>query len=133
MEAADLSAPDRLQQAYRAYGGGPEAVSELEAEQAVVDAYAGAASEVNAPHSFLARVGLIGGEDPDAQMALAAGRFTDGDLRGALEAIGEAQRLLAAAETGGLVRLISLALLLVVLATLAVVFFRRRASYTAAP
>jgi hypothetical protein len=131
MRSAGLSAPDRLQQAYRAYGGGPEAVRELGVERDVVDAYTDAAAAVNAPHSFFARLGLIGGADPEAQLALANGRFTDGDLVGALGAIGEAERILAAAEPGGLVRLLSLALVVVALAALAVILFRRRAAYTA--
>jgi hypothetical protein len=133
MEDAGLSAPDRLQQAYRAYGGGPEATDELEAETAVVSAYVAAGDRVNAPRSLFERLGLIGGADPAAQLALAQGRFTDGDLRGALGDIAEAQRIVAAAETGGIVRIVSLVLLVAALAVAALVVFRRRASYTAAP
>lgn len=131
MREAGLSAPDRLQQAYRAYGGGPESVRELGVEREVVDAYTDAAAEVNASRSFFARLGLIGGSDPEVQLALANGRFTDGDLAGAQRAIAESQRILAAAETGGVVRLISLSLVVIALAALAVILFRRRASYTA--
>jgi len=133
MEAAGLSAPDRLQQAYRAYGGGPEAVDELDAERAVVEAYVSAADRVNASRSLLERLGLIGGPDPAAQLALAQGRFTDGDLRGALAAIADAQRIVAAAQTSGIVRIISLLLVVVALAGATLIVFRRRASYTAAP
>jgi len=133
IERAGLSAPERLHQAYRAYGGGPEAVSELEAERAVVAEYRTAAEEVNRDRSFVERIGLVGGPDPEAQLALASGRFTDGDLRGSLEAIAEARRIVASAEMGGIVRLVSVALLLVVLAVAAVILFRRRAAYTARP
>ena len=133
MEGAGLSAPDRLQQAYRAYGGGPEASDELEAETAVVRAYVAAADEVNAPRSLFERLGLIGSADPAAQLAMAQGRFTDGDLSGSVAAITDAERLMAGAETGGIVRIISLVLLVAALAIAALIVFRRRASYTAAP
>ena len=89
MEEAGLSAPDRLQLAYRAYGGGPEATDELEAETAVVRAYVGAADRVNAPRSLFERLGLIGSADPAVQLAMAQGRFTDGDLSGSVAAIAE--------------------------------------------
>jgi hypothetical protein len=133
MADAGLSAPDRLQQAYRSYGGGPEAVSELEAEREVVVAYVSAAERVNAERSFLERLGLVGGADPQDQLDLAYGRFTEGDLRGAVDAIGEADRIVATAQTGGIVRLVSLVLFVLILIGLAVILFRRRASYTGGP
>ena len=133
MQAAGLSAPDRLRQAYRTYGGGAEAVDELEAERAVVDAYTTTAAQVNGERSFVERVGLIGGPDPAAQLNLANGRFTDGDLRGAIEAVTEAQRIVASAETGGIVRIASAMLVIVLALALAVLLVRRRASYTASP
>jgi hypothetical protein len=131
MEAAGLSAPDRLQQAYRSFGGGPEAVAELDAQRSVVEAYTATAGDVNGSRTFLERVGLIGGPDPAQQMTLANGRFADGDLRGSVEAITEAQRILGSAEAGGMVRLVSAGLVVLILAILAVLLFRRRA-YTAA-
>ena len=133
MEAAGLSAPDRLQQAYRSFGGGVEAHDELEAQRAVVQAYAATADDVNGARSFLERLGLIGGPDPAGRLQLANGRFADGDLRGAVEAITEAQRILGSAETGGVIRLVSAILVVVILASLAVLLVRRRASYTAPP
>ena len=133
MEDAGLSAPDRLQLSYRAYGGGQEAIDELEAETAVVDAYVAAAERVNQPRTLFERLGLIGSSDPGAEMALAQGRFTDGDLPGALDAVAEAQQIVAAAATGGVVRIISLVLVVAALAAVALIVFRRRASYTAAP
>jgi hypothetical protein len=133
MQAVGLSAPDRLRQAYRTYGGGPEAVDELEAEQAVVDAYTDTAADVNGERSFIERVGLIGGPDPAAQLNLANGRFADGDLRGAIEAVTEAQRIVASAETGGIVRIASAVLVIVLLLALAVLLARRRSTYTAPP
>ena len=133
METAGLSAPDRLPQAYRSFGGGSEATAELEAERSVVGAYAATAADLNAPRTFLERIGLLGAPGPAQQLTLANGRFADGDLRGAVEAISEAQRILASAEGGGMVRLISAGLVVLILAALAVIVFRRRASYTAAP
>jgi len=133
MEAAGLSAPDRLQQAYRSFGGGAEAQAELDAQRAVVEAYAATAADLNGARSFLERVGFIGGPDAAQQLTMANGRFADGDLRGAVEAISEAQRILASAEAGGMVRLVSAGVVALILAAAAVVLFRRRAAYTAAP
>ena len=131
MQDVGLSAPDRLHQAYRSYGGGPEAIAELEAERAVVDAYASAAEEVNRSQTFLERIGLIGGQDPADQLGVANGRFADGDLRGAIDAVSEAQRLAASAETGGIVRIASAAVVALLILGLAVLLVRRRA-YTGA-
>ncbi len=133
MEAVGLSAPDRLQQAYRSFGGGVEAYDELEAQGAVVRSYATTADDVNGARSFLERLGLIGGTDPAQRLQLANGRFADGDLRGAAEAITEAQRILAGAESGGIIRLVSAILVVLLLVAAAVLFLRRRASYTARP
>lgn len=133
MQAAGLSAPDRLVHAYRSYGGETDAQLELDRQRAVVEAYGATAADLNGPRTFLERIGLVGGPDPTEQFRLANGRFADGDLRGSAEAITETQRILASAETGGMVRLVSAALLGLILAALAVVLFRRRAAYTAAP
>ncbi|HEX7171223.1 MAG TPA: hypothetical protein VF365_01305 [Candidatus Limnocylindria bacterium] len=130
MQRVGLSAPDRLQQVYRSYGGGPESTAELDAERAVVDAYLVTAEEVNGERSFLERIGLIGGPDPAAELNVANGRFADGDLRGAIESIGEAQRIVASAETGGIVRIVSAVLVAVLVLVLAVLLVRRRSTYT---
>jgi hypothetical protein len=132
MVAAGLSAPDRLHQTYRAYGGGADAHAELSAEREVVDAYAAAAADVNAERSLIERLGLAGGPDPAAALALANGRFTAGDLTGSTEAIAEARRLVEVSGTAGLVRVASLALVMLVASVVAIVLFRRRA-YTARP
>jgi hypothetical protein len=133
MMSAGLAVPERLQQVYRSHGGGAEAVAELEAQRAVVRAYAGAAGTVTAERSFVERIGLIGGPDPAYSLGLANGRFADGDLRGAVEAITEAEQIVASADTVGLVRLLSALVVVLILLGIAVVLFRRRASYTAAP
>ena len=87
MERVGLSRPERLIQAYRAYGGGPESVDELDAEAAVVEAYAAAADRINERRSFLARLGLVGAADPASELDRANGLFADGDLRGAMASI----------------------------------------------
>ncbi len=133
MRDAGLAAPDRLQQQYRSYGGGPEAVAELDAERVVVEAYSATAMDVNDERSFIERIGLLGGPIPANELNRASGRFADGDLRGSLEALREAQTILASGETGGIVRLASAVLLAVVLLGLAVLLVRRRASYTSPP
>ena len=69
----------------------------------------------------------------EAQLNLANGRFADGDLRGSLEALTEAQRIVASAETGGIVRIASAILVVILVLALAVLLARRRTSYTAAP
>ena len=132
MQAVGLSAPDRLHQAYRSYGGGPEAIAELDAEGAVVEAYTSTAADVNGERSFLERIGMIGGQDPADQLSIANGRFAEGDLRGSMEAITEAQRIQASAETGGIVRIASAALVALLVLALAVLLVRRRATYTGA-
>jgi hypothetical protein len=133
LEAVHLPAPDRLQQAYRAYGGGAEAYDELGAERAVVRAYAAAADDVNAERSVIERIGLIGGPDPSAQLSQASGHFADGDLREAVDAVAEAERIVSSAGTAGWVRILSAVLLAVLVLALAVFLVRRRSSYTARP
>jgi hypothetical protein len=130
LEAAGLSAPDRLNQAYQAYGGGAEAEAELQAEREVAAAYTEAAEAANAERSLIERLGLVGGPDPEAQLALANGRFAEGDLRESLEAVAEANRIVELAATNGIVRIVSLGLVVMIAAVLAIVLFRRRA-YTA--
>jgi len=130
---AGLAAPDRLRQQYRSYGGGPEAVAELDAERVVVEAYSATAMDVNDERSFIERIGLLGGPIPANELNRASGLFADGDLRGSLEAAREAQTILASGETGGIVRLASAVLLAVILLGLAVLLVRRRASYTSPP
>jgi len=132
LEAVRLPAPNRLEQAYRSYGGGAEAVAELEAERAVVRAYAAAADSVNAERSVIERIGLVGGPDPSAKLNLASGKFADGDLRAAVDAIAEAEQLVASAATAGWVRVLSALLVAALALALAIFLVRRRSSYTAA-
>ena len=130
MADAGLSAPDRLHQAYRAYGGGAEAESELESERDVVEAYVAAAARVNAERSLIERLGLVGGHDPEKELAMANGQFTEGDLSRSIASIAAAERIMDQAATAGVVRLVSLLLLVLITVGLVIVLFRRRA-YTA--
>ncbi|MCA1587735.1 MAG: hypothetical protein LC744_03460, partial [Chloroflexi bacterium] len=130
---AGLSAPDRLHQAYRAHGGGADAQAELNAQRDVAESYIATAEAVNAERSLVERIGLIGSPDPAQQIRVANGRFADGDLRGSLDAIREAQQLLASAEPAGVARLASAGLIAIVLLVFAAILFRRRASYTSRP
>lgn len=123
-----LAAPTRLQQAYRAHGGGPTAVTELEAEAAAVEAYGSGLDAVNAPRSLIERIGLVGGPAPEARLAAANRLFADGDLSGAAKAIAEADRLIANAETTGALRLASLAAAVAIAVAAIVVLARRRRS-----
>ena len=134
MEAVGLSGGDRLQQAYRSFGGGVEAYDELEAQGAVVLSvrHDGGRRRRRALVPGAARPHRRDRSGPSA-CGSANGRFADGDLRGAAEAITEAQRILAGAESGGIIHLVSAILVVVILVAAAVLFLRRRASYTARP
>jgi hypothetical protein len=133
LEDVHLPAPKRLEQAYRSYGGGAEAYDELDAERSVVSAYAAAAETVNAERSVIERIGLAGGPDPSAHLSLASGEFAEGELRAAMDAIEQAERVVASAATAGWVRILSALLLAVLVLAMAVFLVRRRSSYTAAP
>jgi len=126
MDAAGLSAPDRLHEAYRTQGGGPDARAELDAHRAVVDAYAATLAQVNAERSLTSRLGLLGGPDPAQRLQLANGHFAEGDLRGATAATSEAQHILDGAETSGLIRLLSAGVVVLLVAGLVAFLLRRR-------
>jgi hypothetical protein len=98
-EAAGLSVPQRLRDRYRTAGGGDDARTELQAEAAVVDAYAAALARNAAQRGILERIGLLGGADPDDQLAEANRLFAEGDLRGAADLTAEAGTRLEQAAT----------------------------------
>jgi hypothetical protein len=95
-----------------------------------VEAYVAAAARVNAERSLIERLGLVGGHDPEKQLAMANGEFTDGDLSRSLTSIAAAEGIVDQAATAGVVRLMSLVLLVLITIGLVIVLFRRRA-YTA--
>jgi hypothetical protein len=138
IQAAGLTAPQRLRDEYQTGGGSPAARTELEAEAAVVASYGGARALATADRSPLEQVGLLGGDDPVAELAQAKVAFAQGDLIGAAELSEGAFDRLQRAGQDGLVRLASTAAVLVALLVLAVSLARRRrrahgSRYTAGP
>ncbi len=125
IQRAGLSTPDRLRQPYETAGGGTDARVELQAERAVVDDYQAVLDRANARHSFVQRIGLLGGAAPAELLAAAHGRFAEGDLRGAADATSEARIRLDSAETAGWLRLAS-AVLIVLVALAAIAYLMRR-------
>jgi hypothetical protein len=142
-EEAGLSLPQRLRDRYRTGGGSTEARTELEAEQAVVDAYRGALDRAVGERGLLERIGLAGGDDPDALLRSANAAFAEGDLRAAADAIEDAATRLEHARTEGLVRVVAALVVVVALVALAWTVLRRSrprplgdrpgSDYTAAP
>jgi hypothetical protein len=124
---AGLTTPNRLRERYLADGGGTDATTELEAERAVVDAYRAALIRSVADRPFLARIGLLAGPDPSALLVRANGAFADGDLQVALDEVRQADGLLEGAQTAGIVRLVSAAVVLVAGLGFAIWLLRRRA------
>lgn len=124
VETAGLSAPERLRAVYRTDGGGQAARTELQAEQAVVSAYRDTLADANREHNLVERIGLVGATAPGVLLARANPLFAEGDLSGATDAIGEAQRLLSGAQVAGLVRITSA--VAIVLALLALAWYLTR-------
>jgi len=140
---AGLTLPQRLRDRYRTGGGSADARTELEAEQAVVDAYRAALVASADERGILERIGMLGGPEPDTLLRDANGLFAEGDLRGAADAVDEARLALDQAGTQGVVRVGAAVILIGVLATLAWALARRSrprplgerpgTDYTAAP
>ena len=135
VEDAGLALPQRLRDRYATDGGGPEAREELDAEAAVVAAYVSVLREQEADPSFFERVGRLGSRDPSLLLADARTQFSQGDLAGAAASVEAARATLASAEADGIVRLASVAAVLLVLVAVAITLIRRRrgSGYTAAP
>ena len=123
---AGLTTPNRLRDRYLADGGGTDATTELDAERGVVDAYRAALVRSVADRPFLARIGMLAGPDPSALLVRANGAFANGDLQVALDEVGQAESTLEGAQTAGVVRLASVAVVLVAALALAIWLLRRR-------
>jgi hypothetical protein len=140
---AGLALPQRLRDRYRTGGGGTDARAELEAERAIVDAYQSTLEASAAERGILARIGLLGGAEPDALLRDANALFGEGDLRAAADAIDDASLRLEHAETQGLVRIGAAVVVIAALVVLAWALTRRNrtrplgeragSDYTAAP
>jgi len=132
--AAGVVPPDRLRERYLAVGGGAEAIAELDAERALVDAYVAVERRAAAQGGVLDAVGLFLADDPKQLLADAADSFAAGDLRAAAGSLDRLELQLNRAPTDGAVRLAG-AFVVVALLGLAVgVTLRRRSGshYTAA-
>ena len=130
IEAAELTAPDRLAAAYRNHGGGEEAWAEIDAERAVVAAYADATASIDERLDPVARIGLLMGPGPDERLAAAATGFAAGDLRVAADELAGLNKDLATATAGGLVRLLGVVVALGVAILLGSMAMRRRRTRT---
>lgn len=132
--AAGLVAPDRLRDRYVVAGGGAEAAAELEAEEALVDAYATIQERTLAPRAPLDAIGLLLGDDPRQLLAEAADSFGQGDLRASVGALDRLELQLDRATSDGSVRLAAAGVLLALAGLGIAVALRRRSGshYTAA-
>lgn len=130
IEAAGLTAPERLSAAYRTHGGGGEAWIEIEAERAVVNAYDEAADAVAAGVDPVARVGMLMGPSPEERLATAAADFAAGDLRAAADELAALNQDLDTATAGGLVRILGLIVAVAAAVLLGMTALRRRRTAT---
>lgn len=132
--AARLAAPDRLRDRYVVAGGGAEASAELEAEEALVDAYAAMKNRTLAQRAPLEAIGLFFANDPSQLLAEAADSFRQGDLRASAAALDRLELQLDRAPSDGAVRLAAVGVLLALVGLGIAVTLRRRSGshYTAA-
>ena len=138
IHAAGLAVPDRLRDQYRTGGGSNAAREELDAERDVVTSYASARDLMAKPRGPLERIGLLGSDDPAAQLDEAQVAFAEGDLVGAGDLSSVALNGLQDAGRDGLVRLVSGVVVLVLLIAGTIWLVRRRRQsridgYTGAP
>ena len=134
VSAAGLVPPDRLRDRYLAAGGGAEASAELDAEEALVDAYSAMRKRTLTGRAPLEAVGLFLADDPKQLLAEAADQFAQGDLRASAAALDRLGLQLDRAPTDGAVRLAAAGVLLALLGLGVAVTLRRRSGshYTAA-
>jgi hypothetical protein len=134
LSAAGLVPPDRLRDRYLAAGGGAEASAELEAEEALVDAYIAMRKRTLAGRAPLEAVGLLLAGDPKVLLAEAADQFAQGDLRASASALDRLGLQLDRAPSDGAVRLAAAGVLLALIGLGVAVTLRRRSGshYTAA-
>jgi len=134
LSAAGLVPPDRLRDRYLAAGGGAEASAELEAEEALVDAYIAMRKRTLAGRAPLEAVGFLLAGDPKVLLAEAADQFAQGDLRASASALDRLGLQLDRAPSDGAVRLAAAGVLLALIGLGVAVTLRRRSGshYTAA-
>jgi hypothetical protein len=132
-DAAGLVAPDRLRDRYLVTGGGREASAELEAENALVNAYAAIQERAFGIRAPLEAIGLLLADDPRQLLAESADSFGEGNLRAAAAAIDRLELQLNRAPSDGAVRLAAGIVLLALVGLGITVALRRRSGshYTA--
>jgi hypothetical protein len=136
IEAAGLTAPDRLRAEYEVHGGSTEAWAEIDAERAVVQAYSEADATIQEGIGPIERVGLLGGPSPEERLATAATAFAAGDLRAAADELAALNQDLATATAAGLLRILGLIVAFgagLLLATMAIRRRRAGTDYTPEP
>jgi hypothetical protein len=136
IEAAGLTAPDRLRAAYDVHGGGRQAWAEIDAERALVEVYVRESETIDAGLDPIARVGFLFGPGPEERLATAATAFAAGELGLAADELEALHQGLATATAGGLVRLLGLIIAVaagVLLVTLAIRRRRTSTNYTPQP
>jgi hypothetical protein len=99
-----LSTPDRLVAIWQTDGGGDASRRELAGEAAFLQAYRAADQRIDGLNP-IERLGVLGGPEPRAVLAGAAGLYAGGDLDAAVAAIDRAVNLDAGAQGSGVVRL----------------------------
>jgi hypothetical protein len=116
--AAGLTLPDRLRAAFEGDAGIDAAVTEVKAEQAVVDAIAraraAAPSDSGVAESAIAQIGLIGAA-PQDDLEAAAASLQAGDIQAAYASAGQAEAAWTGAAHVGRSRIVSVVLLAVAL------------------
>ena len=112
---AGLSTPDRLVMVWRTSGGGDASRRELDGEVAFLQAYQAAGQRIDGLNP-IEQLGVLGGPEPRAVLASAAGLYAGGDLDAAVAAIERAVSLDAGAQGSGVVRLAAAVAALSVLA-----------------
>lgn len=133
-DAAGLVVPARLRDRYVVSGGGSEASAELDAENALLDAYAAIEERALATRAPLEAIGLLLTDDPRQLLAEAADSFGQGALREAAGKIDRLELQLDRAPSDGAVRLAAAVVLLALVGLGLAVALRRRSGshYTAA-
>ena len=100
---------------WRTSGGGDASRRELDGEVAFLQAYQAAGQRIDGLNP-IEQLGVLGGPEPRAVLASAAGLYTGGDLDAAVAAIERAVSLDAGAQGSGVVRLAAAVAALSVLA-----------------
>jgi hypothetical protein len=121
---AGLSTPDRLMMVWRTNGGGDASRRELDGEVAFLQAYQAAGEHIDGLNP-IERLGVLGGAEPQAVLASAAGLYAGGDLDAAVAAIDRAVNLDAGAQGSGVVRLAAAVAALSVIAAALLLGLRR--------